>query len=135
MKDQVFGQCLCGAVSFSVAGALDALYLCHCSRCRKDSGSAHSANLFAGDATLCWSAGEDRVRVFRLAGTRHVKSFCAECGSALPYATGDGGAVVVPAGSLDSPVALRPRAHICHASRAAWDDDLASVPRIDGLPG
>nr|WP_299791730.1 hypothetical protein [uncultured Marivita sp.] len=43
--------------------------------------------------------------------------------------------LVVPAGSLDSPIDIRPNAHISHASRADWDNDLDSIQRIDGLPG
>ena len=32
------GSCLCGAVRFTVAGALDAPVACHCVQCRKQSG-------------------------------------------------------------------------------------------------
>lgn len=32
------GSCLCGAVSFEVAGALAAPDACHCSQCRRQSG-------------------------------------------------------------------------------------------------
>jgi hypothetical protein len=46
MTQTVTGSCLCGAVSFEVSGAFDSFFLCHCSRCRKDTGSAHAANLF-----------------------------------------------------------------------------------------
>ncbi|EIM72045.1 glutathione-dependent formaldehyde-activating protein [Nitratireductor aquibiodomus RA22] len=43
--------------------------------------------------------------------------------------------IVVPAGSLDTPVDVRPNAHICLSSRANWDDGLDEVTRLDGLPG
>jgi hypothetical protein len=29
---------------------------------------------------------------------------------------------------------MRPTAHICFASRADWDNDLASLEKINGLP-
>lgn len=127
------GSCLCGAVRFEVAGAFDGFFLCHCGRCRKDTGSAHAANLFAAQASLEWLSGEVKVKTFQLAGTRHQRSFCADCGSAVPYRHATG--LVVPAGSLDSELARRPDAHICCASRAGWDHDLDGVPRLDGLPG
>ena len=38
------GKCLCGVVQFRISGEFESFFLCHCSRCRKDSGSAHSAN-------------------------------------------------------------------------------------------
>ena len=47
----------------------------------------------------------------------------------------DGALLVVPAGSLDSSVGIRPDAHICTANRAEWDAQLEDIPEIDGLPG
>ncbi len=40
----------------------------------------------------------------------------------------------MPAGGLDSPVDIRPDAHICMASKANWDEDLESVEKFDGFP-
>ncbi|MEP4035781.1 GFA family protein [Pseudophaeobacter sp.] len=132
--NQTTGQCLCGAVKFRISGEFESFFLCHCSRCRKDSGSAHSANLFSSTAKIIWLSGEEHIKTFRLSGTRHVKSFCSNCGSALPISLPEIGLIVVPAGALDSPFDMRPNAHICCSSRANWDDDLTSIQRIDGLP-
>ena len=131
----VTGQCLCGAVTFSISGGFERFFLCHCARCRRDSGSAHSANLFSSAARITWQSGAGNVRTFRLPGSRHVKSFCMVCGSALPVSQPGSEGLVVPAGCLDGPVGRRPDAHICWSSRAAWDRDLALIDRIDGLPG
>jgi hypothetical protein len=119
-------------VRFTVEGEFQGFFLCHCSRCRKGTGSAHAANLFATKAVLHWLAGEEGVRLFRLPESRHTKSFCGNCGSALPYVRAEG--VVVPAGSLDVDVTVPPNAHIHYSSRANWDHDLEKVPRVDGLP-
>jgi hypothetical protein len=135
MTQTTHGACLCGAVRFEISGAFESFFLCHCARCRKDSGSAHAANLFSSTARIAWLSGQESIRTFRLSDTRHERSFCATCGSALPSVQFDGALLVVPAGSLDSPVALRPNAHICCASRADWDDRLDEVPKLDGLPG
>lgn len=135
MDDPMTGQCLCGAVTFRITGAFEHFFLCHCGRCRKDTGSAHSANLFSSTAKITWLSGEENIRTFRLYGSRHVKCFCTDCGSALPFSQSEDGVLVVPAGSLDGPTGIRPDAHICVSSRAPWDDDLASLDRIDGLPG
>lgn len=132
---QASGGCLCGAVSFRVDGGFDAFFLCHCSRCRKDTGSAHGANLFASKATLTWVKGEASVRSFILPGTRHARSFCAICGSALPMTQMDGALLVVPAGSLDTPVEVAPTARICVSDRAVWTENLDAVPGFPGLPG
>jgi hypothetical protein len=129
------GSCLCGKVRFRVDGAFERFFLCHCSRCRKDTGSAHAANLFSSTATLTWISGADGVRTYQVPGTRHQRSFCTNCGSALPTVQAGGRLLAVPAGSLDTPVDLRPYAHILMASRAGWDDRLDDLPRFDGLPG
>ncbi len=128
------GACLCGAVRFQISGEFESFFLCHCSRCRKDTGSSHAANLFSTNAELTWLSGRDQIKTYRLPQTRHKRSFCIECGSALPSVQMDGAVVVVPAGSLDSAVTVRPTAHICYASRADWDNDLNQVPKVDGLP-
>jgi hypothetical protein len=135
MAQRITGACLCGAASFEIMGAFEAFYLCHCSRCRKGSGSAHGANLFSTTAKLNWLSGQDKVKSYRLPATRHQRSFCAECGSVLPRELMQGAMLVVPAGSLDSAIDIRPTAHICCDSRAAWDADLETVPTMDGLPG
>ena len=35
------GSCLCGKVTFEIEGNFEQFFLCHCERCRKDTGSAH----------------------------------------------------------------------------------------------
>lgn len=135
MTSKHTGSCLCGDVRFEVLGDFERFFLCHCGRCRKDTGSAHAANLFSSTATLRWVSGEANVRTFRVPATRHERSFCAECGSALPGMQMNGALLVVPAGSLDTAIENRPDAHICIASSATWDRHLEDIPRIDGLPG
>lgn len=135
MNETAEGACLCGTVRFRVSGRFEKFFLCHCSRCRKNTGSAHAANLFAFEASLDWLSGRESVKTYKLAGTRHEKSFCVECGCPLPSAPNNGAFVVVPAGALDTPVTLRPTAHIHCASRAEWEDALPDTRRMDGLPG
>ncbi|WP_116368411.1 GFA family protein [Parahaliea mediterranea] len=146
MDTQREGSCLCGAVRFRVRGDFEHFYLCHCSRCRKGSGSAHAANLFSASAQLQWLQGESRCRRFRLPGSRHERCFCEVCGSALPYALPhvDKNAepnaqvsetlVVLPAGSLDDPLGQLPQAHLFEGARADWDQQLETLPGFDALP-
>jgi len=128
------GSCLCGAVRFEISGAFDGFFLCHCGRCRKNTGSAHAANLFSRTARLDWLAGEDQVRTYAVPDTRHRRNFCMQCGSAMPGLQMDGALVVVPAGSIDGALGVRPDAHIFAANRADWDDRLEDLPRHDAFP-
>jgi len=129
------GSCLCGEVQFEVIGHFEHFFLCHCGRCRKNTGSAHAANLFSSTAKVQWLSGQAKIKTFLLPSTRHQKSFCAECGSAVPGVQTDGTLLVVPAGSLDSAIDTQPDAHIFFASRASWDQCVGDIPRMDGLPG
>ena len=134
MSNRYTGSCLCGEVRFEIAGEFEHFYLCHCEYCRKDTGSAHAANLFSSAAALKWVSGEDHVRQFNLPATRHNKCFCGTCGSALPMIQMNGQLLVVPAGSLDSELPMRPDAHLFMSSKACWDDALEKVPTFDRFP-
>lgn len=133
MSGKYSGSCLCGSVRFEVSGEVQGFFLCHCSRCRKGTGSAHASNIFCKAGEIVWLSGEDKVRTYSVEGTRHQRSFCTECGSAAPRVHPFGG-VVLPAGSLDTSLEVKPTAHICCASRADWDDHLEDAPKFDNLP-
>ncbi|WP_413282742.1 GFA family protein [Vibrio sp. MA40-2] len=127
------GSCLCGAVSFAIKGEFDSFYLCHCHYCQKDTGSAHAANLFSQSAQLVWQSGFDAVTSFTLPDTRHSKSFCKFCGSALPN-TQNEGLLVVPAGCLDTDISMLPTAQIFSSCKASWAGELDRVVQFEGLP-
>ncbi len=128
------GSCLCGVVAFEITGEFDSFYLCHCRHCQKDTGSAHGANLFSSGAKLLWKSGESKVQTFQLPKTRHVKCFCSVCGSALPSVQMNGSLLVVPAGSLDQDLSIKPTAHIYTASAPTWSENLEQVVSFDKLP-
>lgn len=134
MSDTYCGSCLCGDVRFEIAGQFEHFYLCHCEYCRKDTGSAHAANLFSSIAVLTWVSGQDKVKQFNLPATRHSKCFCSTCGSALPIMQMNGELLVVPAGSLNDEVPIRPEAHIFTSSKASWDRALEKVPMVERFP-
>lgn len=134
MNHSYLGSCLCQKIQYKVEGHFDHFYLCHCSYCRKDTGSAHAANLFSTTATLTWISGEDRIQTFNLSPTRHAKSFCLQCGSAVPNYQMNGKLLVVPAGSLDSDISLKPEAHLFISSKASWDDSLEAIKKFDQYP-
>ncbi len=128
------GSCLCKSVVFEIDGEFEDFYLCHCSRCRKDTGSAHASNLFSSSAKLTWISGEDIVKTYRVEGSEHSKSFCPKCGSALPTLQMDGALLVVPAGSLDTDPQISPKGHIFIESRASWDNNLENIPKYPEYP-
>jgi hypothetical protein len=127
------GQCLCGEIGFELSGEIPRLYQCHCSLCRKVSGSSSNAALIVARAQLDWTRGEERLREFALP-SGFKSHFCAQCGSPLPNLTAQDSAWWVPVGLLDDSDALQLAAHVCVASRAGWDVIADSVRHFDDMP-
>jgi len=128
------GSCLCGKVKYKIEGEFEQFYLCHCEKCRKDSGSAHAANLFTTSAKLTWLTGEEHIQVYNHKQQGHMKAFCLTCGSALPNLQMDGKLLMVPAGSLDTQISIVPNAHIYWGEKADWDASLECIPKLDKGP-
>lgn len=126
------GSCLCGAVQYEIAGEPTKFYHCHCSRCRKSTGTGHASNLFLQPASLIWLTGESLVRSFKIPeAKRFTRQFCSSCGSPLPRQLKDSDIVIAPAGALDNEPSIRPQARIFWQSRASWScsgDELPTWP-------
>ncbi len=67
------GSCLCGEVTYQVEGDFEKFYLCHCERCRKDTGSAHAANLFSSTAKLKWLSGQEKSKTFSMKSITEIE--------------------------------------------------------------
>jgi hypothetical protein len=130
------GACLCGAVRYRITGEILAFQYCHCSRCRKFTGSAHAANLFTRPGDLEWVAGEGQVGGYVLEGEpRFPTAFCKTCGSSMPSMSSTGKYWVVPAGSIEGDPGAAPARSIFWGSRAPWYREVSELPRHDELPG
>jgi hypothetical protein len=131
---QYKGECLCGSCRYIITGEKpEAMYLCHCSRCRKETGTIHGANAFFNNAELLWEKGQENITYFKLEGTRKQRAFCNTCGSPLPRLEGDS-TVVLPVGTVDDDTFIEPTAHIYYASRPSWEDKVIDLKRFDELP-
>ncbi len=131
---EYLGSCLCKGIKFKVIGDFESFYLCHCRYCRKDTGSAHAANLFSTTAKLEWIKTETEIKIFQPHKSNHVKAFCTNCGSALPNLQMDGNLLVVPAGCLDTILETRPIAHIFTSNKASWDESLEEIDKFERFP-
>lgn len=134
MSQQHKGSCLCGAVKFELEGEFKKFFFCHCSRCRKTSGSAHCANLFAPGMTINWLSGEEDIQFYHHPDTNFARTFCRHCGSNVPTFSKARNVVVVPAGCLDTDVDIEPTAHIFEGSKGNWDHDLEQVSHFETMP-
>jgi len=134
MSQHHTGSCLCGQVSYELTGEFKKFFLCHCSRCRKTSGTSHCANLFAPGAELTWTSGAEHIRFYRHPDSNFARAFCQTCGSNVPIDAKARGLVVVPAGSLDSDLDIKAQANIFMGSKGNWDVDLNQAPCFDAMP-
>jgi hypothetical protein len=115
------GSCLCGEVAFEVEGPFDRFLNCHCSRCRKATGTAHSCEVIVQAPALRWLRGEASVVRFDLPQARSfATAFCKTCGSPMPHVTRSGREAIVPAGGFDDPLGAAPDRHAQWSSRADW---------------
>lgn len=126
------GSCLCGAVTFEVTGPTTKFVHCHCSRCRKATGTAYATNIYVEPSQLIWKLGQDTIERYNYSAARSfAKWFCRTCGCPTPRVSRSGRTVVIPAGSLDQSPIDRPKAHIFWGSHVSWvqvEDDLPRYP-------
>ena len=55
------GSCLCGGVAYELSPPFVFFHYCHCSRCRKSSGSAFGTNVMVKANQFRWTRGEKLV--------------------------------------------------------------------------
>ena len=131
--ERIEGGCLCGSIRYRACGPWLRFVHCHCSRCRKATGTAHATNLFTAPDNLEWLTGEANVERYDLPSAQSFAvCFCRACGSPLPHLARSGSAWVIPAGSLDREPSVTPSARIFWSSRAAWSCGGEDLPCFDG---
>jgi len=128
----ITGGCLCGAVRYEVRGPFHRAGYCHCSRCRRHSGTAVCTQGRVRRQDFHLLSGADQVRAYRPDGGS-VKAFCVVCGSSLFGGSWpDGPEVSIRLGSVDGDPGIRPQVHTFVASRAPWDTILDDLPQFEG---
>jgi hypothetical protein len=125
------GKCFCGAVQYSVPDAFTYALNCHCSNCRRTTGSAFKpfAGIVRRQFTL--TQGADRLLIYGDAEKNH-DVHCKLCGSLLYSVVRDGAYVHVALGTLMNAPTLRPTAHIFVGSKAPWFTITDNLPQYEG---
>jgi hypothetical protein len=135
MSETISGACLCGRVKYRVRGPFLAFHLCHCSQCRRSTGSAHASNIFAEPEQIEWLAGEEFIKRYTPEEPDVIsKCFCTHCGSLVPYTSLSSGKLIIPAGSLSEPAGIEPDDNIYWRDRADWYDAGLAAPRVEQDP-
>ena len=58
------GKCLCGEVEVKITGAITDIIHCHCSLCRKNSGTAYATNGFVQASEFEVVKGKELLSTF-----------------------------------------------------------------------
>jgi len=114
------GRCLCGAVTYTVDGALRSVVVCHCLDCQRWHGRAAAMTCVVRDRLSL--SGEETLRWFRTPDGPE-RGFCARCGSSLFWTAPGRGTISIAAGTLDSVHGLRAVAHIWCEHARLYDAD------------
>ncbi len=123
------GSCLCGAVKFSISGALGSGSACHCQQCRQWTGhfladteiQLKNLHIECSDQ-LKWYQSSAKVR----------RGFCAGCGSSLFFEPMDKQKhswIGVALGSITTPTAIKIEQHIFVAEKGDYYQINDAVPQ------
>lgn len=131
MTAPVSGHCLCGAISVSVREPLGPMDYCHCSQCRRASGTAFATNAPAKiDNVEISCQPPDALRSYRATPDKE-RVFCQYCGSPI-YSRRDANpeTIRLRLGLFDCAVQAGRRAHIWSDDTAPWHTITDDAPRF-----
>ena len=125
------GKCLCGRLQYAVPDEFRYALNCHCSNCRRATGSAFKPFVGIERAKLEITSGKENLLVY--GDDRAHDAHCAKCGSLLYSVVRDGAYVHVTLGTLVDEPTIRPSAHIFVGSKAPWFTITDDLPQHDEL--
>lgn len=121
-KTEITGSCLCGSIRFAVAGKLALAAVCHCSDCRKCTGSAFNVSVpVAAEDFKLLSGMTKGFSKIADSGNKLTRNFCPECGSPIfTSSPRHPDRVYVKAGTFDDPTVIAPAYQSWLKSSVAW---------------
>ncbi|MDH3673271.1 MAG: GFA family protein [Gammaproteobacteria bacterium] len=116
------GHCNCGAISFEISADISEVVVCHCSICRRSTGSNGIAVVVVDGTEFQWKSGEELIASWKKPNTDWQTWFCRICGSPMP-GNNDESRMFVPAGLIThGGNSLTVKHHIWVDSKAFWDE-------------
>lgn len=126
-------SCLCGAVKLRLPDSFDYMGNCHCSECRKFSGSDYaSVGGLDGDKVEVVK-GSDAIARFQKSDETSL-AFCRHCGSSLFSQKRSSGKINLRLGVLDEAPSQQPGFHIFVGSKASWHRIGDDCPQFETRP-
>lgn len=124
-------SCLCGSIQFALDGNVTDIIHCHCSLCRKASGSAYATNGFINAQDLKLT-DQNNTLTFYQSSEGKRKYFCKSCGTPIYSSnTLSPERYRLRLGAVDSDISERPISHNFVTSKANWEDLNAELPHYE----
>jgi hypothetical protein len=136
MKIPLTGGCQCGQLRYEVNAEPLSVYVCHCTECQRQSGSAFGMSMMVPRAAFRFVTGEAQ-RYSRKADSGRIidGDFCESCGvRPVHYPRANEAVAIVKPGTLDDAGWLHPVGHIWTKSAQAWMQIPADSVIHEGHP-
>lgn len=127
------GSCLCNEVKFSITNEINTVYHCHCSLCRKQTGTGANAATLVSKDKFEWLSGFELIRTYKKE-TGFTSSFCSKCGSSVPNLVGTTHFMWIPLGLLDEDIAVLKKLNFCIISKTNWANTIDADQSYPQLP-
>jgi hypothetical protein len=126
------GHCLCEAVKYKVAGEPLWSAHCHCSSCRRNTGS--SVATFVGFNRATFALTEGAMAEYR-SSPNVTRYFCRNCGTPVAYRNENAPEEIhLFLGTLDHPENYPAKIHVHFQERLPWLTIEDAAKRYDTLP-
>jgi hypothetical protein len=126
-------SCLCGGVTYEIAGPILRPRYCHCVNCRKFSGTAHAAWGLVESAHVVM--GQSNTGLGKYDSGHGLRVFCSSCGSPLWYEpTRMPQYRGIPLGVIDAGEVPKPQMRVWMRSHVAWESISDDLPQHDTHP-
>jgi hypothetical protein len=122
------GACLCGSIRYEVADEFKYALNCHCSDCRKATGSAFKPFGGIERSKLRIVDGREQIFLYGSPDANH-DVHCKVCGSLFYSVIGN--RVHVTLGTLVDEPTICPTGHIFVADKAPWFEISDSLPQYE----
>lgn len=135
IPEHLTGGCMCGAVRYRISGRPIVAGLCHCDRCRPQSGGAFSTIILIKRSTFEQQGEMAAFADIGTSGLPVARRYCPRCGS--PVTTDMAVApelMIVKVGGIDANEWFHPAVELFVGRRRPWVAPVPGAQQFEGNP-